>query len=377
MRLGERLHAGEWSRVPTSLLDAFLSAEYRVPMFMMLSGVSLYVAAARKSGSINAPSFYRRRLRQLLVPYWFAVAMTFVVVCLFALLQYSLHGESLLYQYHHVTEARVHYVAPGTWGFMISLTLIPRLFSTGWGESPPAVMWFVVLHVQYYLLFPFLYVLLNRHKPVHFLLAALVVTVTSKAALIAGAGGFDRGLAGHLNEMLSIFRVFEFALGMALGYALVHHRDHLREAVSAPRTIVAVVVVGLLCVIGGNSIDDGSQYYGVFAAPIAIFGILLVVVPLIAKQPGRLEATAPLRGLAWVGPLSYAVLIANEPLRYIASFLRVEEIPTGLWWMYLVTYVPLTLILARPLASFLGIGRRTPTAQRMLRVAPELTTEPA
>jgi len=29
------------------------------------------------------------------------------------------------------------------------------------------------------------------------------------------------------------------------------------------------------------------------------------------------------------------------------------------------------------LASFLGIGLRTPTAQRMPRVAPELATEPA
>jgi peptidoglycan/LPS O-acetylase OafA/YrhL len=377
MRLGERIHDGAWSRVPTSLLDAFLAAEYRVPMFMMLSGVSLYMAAARKSGPLNRLSFYHRRLRQLLIPYWFAVALAFVVVCVIAVLQYAMHGQSLLYQYHHVTEARVYDVAPGTWSFIISLTLVPRLFSTGWGDAPPAVMWFVVLHVQYYLLFPFLYVLLNRHKPVPFLLAAFVVTVAAKTALIAGAGGIDRGLAAHLNQTVSIFRVFEFALGMSLGYVLVHHRDRLREAVSAPRTIVAVVAAGLLCVIGGNLIDDGSRYYGAVAAPIVIFGILMMVVPLIVKRPGRIEATAPLRGLAWVGPLSYAVLIANEPLRLIASFLRVEEIPTGLWWLYLVTYVPLTLILARPLASFLGIGRRTPTAQRMPRVAPELATEPA
>jgi peptidoglycan/LPS O-acetylase OafA/YrhL len=299
------------------------------------------------------------------------------VVCAIAVLQYVMHGQSLLYQYHHVTEARVDYVAPGTWSFIISLTLIPRLFSTGWGEAPPAAMWFVVLHVQYYLLFPFLYVLLNRHKPVRFLLAAFAVAVAAKAARIAGTGGIDSGLAGHLNQTVSIFRVFEFALGMSLGYVLVHHRDRLREAVSAPGTIVAVVAAGLLCVIGGNLIDDGSQYYGAVAAPIVIFGVLMIVVPLIVKRPGRIEATAPLRGLAWVGPLSYAVLIANEPLRLIASFLRVEEIPTGLWWLYLVTYVTLTLIIARPLASFLGIGRQRRNQQSMARVAPALVSEPA
>jgi peptidoglycan/LPS O-acetylase OafA/YrhL len=118
-----------------------------------------------------------------------------------------------------------------------------------------------------------------------------------------------------------------------------------------------------LCVVGGNLIDDGRQYYGTVAAAIVIFGIAMIVLPLLAKRPGRIEASAPLRGLAWIGPLSYAVLIANEPLRIIASFLRVEEIPTGLWWLYLVIYVPLTLIIARPLASFLGIGRRTRTEQ--------------
>jgi hypothetical protein len=64
------------------------------------------------------------------------------------------------------------------------------------------------------------------------------------------------------------------------------------------------------------------------------------------KRPGQIEATAPLRGLASVGPLSGAFLIANEPLRLIASFRRVEVISTGLWWLYLVTYVPLTLIVA-------------------------------
>jgi peptidoglycan/LPS O-acetylase OafA/YrhL len=236
-RLGERVQAGEWSRVPTSLLDAFLAAEYRVPMFMMLSGVSLYWAAGRRSGAIDRLSFYRRRLPQLLIPYWFAVVLAFVVVSVIALVTYALHGQGLLYQYHHVTEGRYYYVAPGTWSFVISFTLIPRLFSTGWGEAPPAVMWFVLLNVQYYLLFPFLYVLLNRHKPIPFLLAALAVTVASKALLIAGAGGIDVGLAGHLNQTVSLFRVFEFALGMSLGYVLVHHRDRLREAISAPGAI--------------------------------------------------------------------------------------------------------------------------------------------
>ena len=86
LRFAGHVRHGDWSSVPTSLLDALISADFRVPMFMMLSGISLYLAAARKGAVIDRLAFFRRRLRQLLVPYWFSVAMVFVVVCVFALL---------------------------------------------------------------------------------------------------------------------------------------------------------------------------------------------------------------------------------------------------------------------------------------------------
>jgi peptidoglycan/LPS O-acetylase OafA/YrhL len=362
LRFAERLRAGEWSRLPTSALDAFLSAEYRVPMFMMLSGLSLYLAAARKGGPIERLTFYRRRIRSLLVPYWFAVVLVFAVIGLIALLQYGLHGHSLGYQYHHVTEARTNYVARGPGQFLIALTLIPRLFHSGWEWAPPYVMWFVVLHVQYYLAFPFLYVFLNRIKPLNFLVFAFVATAAAKLVLIATLGGINNDPGRHINHAFALFRWFEFALGMSLGYFMIHDLDRLRDRIMRPRTIVALALVGALFAVGGNLMDDGSEYYSAVAAPIVIAGIALIVLPIVAKKPGRVEGTPPLRLLAWMGPISYAILIANEPLRLVASFLRVEEIPNATWWLFLVAYVPLTLLIARRLASFLGIGRRAQPA---------------
>jgi peptidoglycan/LPS O-acetylase OafA/YrhL len=361
-RLVERVRGGEWPRVPTSLLDAFMSADYRVPMFMMLSGMSLYMATARKGAAIQRMAFYGRRIRSLLVPYWFAVAMIFVVVCVIALLQDALYGQGLIYQFHHVTEGKVHFVAPGNWGFLASTLIFPRLLRVDWWYTPPGMMWFVVLHVQYYLLFPFLYVLINRHGPVRLAGIALAITVAARAMMIA-AGGFDQGRGEQLIHMVSIFRMFEFALGMSLGYLLIHERDRLRAAVSAPSTVGALIAAGVLLVIGGNLIDDGQHYYSAIAAPITITGVALFVVPLLVKRPGRFEAAAPMRLLARVGPISYALLIVNEPLRLVASVLRVDGAPTGVWWVYLAAYLPLTIITAMPLARVLGIGRAKQTVE--------------
>lgn len=360
-QLGGRIRNGEWSSIPTSLLDIVMRGGFIIATFMMLTGLSLYMATARKGGGIDRLVFWRRRLRQLLVPYWFAIAMVMVVICGIALLQMALHGHGFAYQYHHVTQARWTYVAPGRWELLASIAVLPRAVRSEWLMVPPSVMWFVVLFVQYYLLFPFLAPLLKRFGPARFLLGALAITATAKVALIFFAGGLDHDPAKYLNHSMAIFRGFEFALGMALGYVLVHHRERLTQLVSPPRTIAVLVTTGLALIIAGTMMDDRATYHSAIAAPIIISGVALIALPLITKPAGRLEASAPARLFAWAGLYSYSILIANEPLRLIASFLRVEEIPTGLWWLYLAAYMPATLMLAKPLAPFLGLapGRRT------------------
>ncbi len=357
-RVGARIHDGNWSSLPTTVLDAFLRGGYLVPAFMLVSGLSLYVATARQGPRLDIVTFYRKRLRYLLVPYWFSVAMIMAVIVIIAALQVALHGHGLVYQYHHVTESKHDFVAPGPGQLFAMVLVFPRALRSEWMMAPPNVMWFVVLIIQYYLLFPFLLRLLHRVKPAAFLAGALVATIAANLLLIGLVGGLDRNPALYMNHCLAPFRLFEFALGMSLGYGIVHHRDRMRALTAAPATTAALIVTGLALIIGGGLMDDGSVY-SAFAASIVITGAAMIILPLLTKQPGRIEATAPARLLAWTGPFSYAVLIANEPLRLIASFLRVEAVPTGAWWLYLVLYMPVTLILARPLAGLLGIRPRS------------------
>ncbi len=362
-RVGWDVRDGEWSRVPTALFEAILRGGYLVPLFMMLSGLSLYMATARKPDSLDIPTFYRRRFRQLIVPYWFAVVLTLSTIIAIAIIQVALHGGGFAYQYHHVTEGRYDYIAPGHWELVASVLLIPRAFSSEWLSSPPPLMWFVVPILQYYLLFPFLLRLIGRIGVARFALTAFAATIAARLALIVFVGPIGDNPARYFAHAFVPFRFFEFALGMSLGYLLVHHRERLREIISRPAIIALMVVAGFAMEITGVLVDERDAYIGAVGAPIVVLGVALLVLPMMLAPARRLEVSAPGRLLAWVGPLSFAVLIASEPIRLVASLLRVEQVPTAFWWLFLVLYFPMTFFLARPIARLLGLGRQAKPAR--------------
>jgi peptidoglycan/LPS O-acetylase OafA/YrhL len=369
VRFGERLTGGEWSRLPTSLLDVIFSGGYLIPSFMMLSGVSLYLSTAKYGGIANLGQWLYRRIRLLFVPYWFGLGLFAATVVAIAILQMALHGESLLYQLKHVTTAKYDYALLGRWEAVASVTVVPRAFYNRWLFVPPSILWFVVLLAQYYLVFPVLFKTMARIGPVRLVALALVATVAAKLLLIAFVGPLDTPTARHINHVFIPFRWYEFALGMGVGYLLANRKEVLSARTSPPAVIAAMLTIGLCMEVTGMLLDDRGSAVSALAAPIIITGMTLMFLPLFTKEPGRLEATWPALFFAMCGPLSYAILIANEPLRLVGSFLRVEEVPTLVWWAFLAAYIPLTVIFAKPIASLLGIGPR-PASPRPAQASP-------
>jgi hypothetical protein len=67
--------------------------------------------------------------------------------------------------------------------------------------------------------------------------------------------------------------------------------------------------------------------------------------------------------------MSYAILIVNDPMRLVASQLRVEEVPAAVWWAFLVAvYVPASIALAWPLARLLGLMPKRGVLRREMAV---------
>ncbi|HEY8173911.1 MAG TPA: hypothetical protein VIH21_12565, partial [Dehalococcoidia bacterium] len=144
---------------------------------------------------------------------------------------------------------------------------------------------------------------------------------------------------------------------------LIHRRAALEEYVSSKVDIAGVLFLGVLMQIGGTLLDDRQAYINALGTTLVLSGLTLLALPLIVHGPRRLLSLAPMRILAWTGVISYAVLIVNEPVRLVASMLRVEDVPSAAWWLFLTAvYVPATLLLAWPFAALTGMVPRRRTS---------------
>ena len=349
-----------------------------VPLFMILSGLSLTLAALRRDFDLrSAPGFLRRRLRRVLVPYWFGWAYTLACFALIALWQVIQFGQISFWRYwwegvftipDRAGEFVTNPLADGN--IWAGLLLVPRILRDEWQFAPEGSLWFVLLIVQYYLLFPFLLVALRRVGAALFLTGTVVVTLISLNLVLAADGNLSR--LHRVLDMGSPFRLFEFGLGMTAGYLLATRPAFVASWARAAVALPLAVGGGALVVTGSTMRLDTPALSGTLVQPMVALGLSLLFLPLAFKRPGRLERGRPGRAAAWVGVISYAVLIANEPLRHVTLRLRLQQSSFDMIWVWLL-YLPLTFAIAWPVARFLGLVERSaaPEAERGSVRAPD------
>jgi peptidoglycan/LPS O-acetylase OafA/YrhL len=174
------------------------------------------------------------------------------------------------------------------------------------------------------------------------------------------------------------FRIFEFALGMAVGSAFVTAPARLIASLRAwPRLLMFVLAAIGVHTLGGTFAAD-QGYARVIAQPLIVLGLAGVIVAccVLASAHARAFATAPLRLLAWIGTISYGVLIINESFRVVNLYLIMKGWQWGLrWWLYVVVlYVPLTVLLAYPLSVVLRLVPAPRWWPRLRRIQPRART---
>lgn len=337
----------------TAISDAFFRIGYLgVPLFMMLSGLSLTIVALRREPARQPmPRFLYRRLRRVMLPYWAGFVLTLAFAAALACVQWQRHGGAGFVDYLQTGDISVD----GGQLFAGAL-LAPRIVRDAWQFAPEGSLWFVLVIVQYYLLFPALLAGLRRAGPWLFLAATLAVTLASLGAMVA----VDGDLLGHRSwvEMGSPFRLFEFGAGMTLGYLIVRRPQTLLRVERVPLTLASVAGGGAIFVAACLIAPDAGAV-AALQAPAIVVGLAMIFAPLIVKTPGLLEGSVPGRALAWVGVVSYTVLIVSEPLRSVAHTMSAEHAADA--WIVLwasAIYIPLTLVVARPLAVLLGLVER-------------------
>ncbi len=356
----QRFAEGDLAGGATALSDAFLRVGYLgVPLFMLLSGLSLTIVALRRETAPERPwTLIARRLRRLLLPYWTGFALILAFAASLAFVQWQRHGGAGYGEY-----LRNGDIGVDGGPLFAGALLVPRMFRDEWQFAPEGSLWFALVVVQYYLLFPALLAAMKRAGPWVYLGATFAVTLASLEAMAAIGGG----LTAHRSwvEMGAPFRLFEFGTGMSLGYLFVRQRGAL-AAIARPSLAATSVALGAAVFVAACLIAPDSRTFAPPQAPAIVAGLALICGPLIARQPGRLEASTAGRALAWVGVISYTVLIVSEPLRSVTHTLSAEHVADrwiALW--ALAGFLPLTIVLARPLATLLAL---LPGESRLLTV---------
>ncbi len=382
---------GPWA-VFTSFTDLLLRDGFQgVPLFMMISGISLTIAAYRAGDGLRWPRFFLARFRKLLLPYWAGVAITYAVIVAIAWRQASVSGGLFSDHFGHGITISLHTVLLIDSGVVwASIALVPRLFDDQWFFAPQLALWFVGLLAQYYLLFPLLFLMMRKIGVAPFLLLTFASTVMANWWIVHQYGALE--LKFFLVTGWAPFRLFEFTSGMAIGWLLIAPDAHGWLArVRSPQAIAAALALGLLAHTAGDlwigrwtadelTAGGGGIYLQSLALPLVTLGLALLALPLLVKPPSRVDASIPVRALTTVGVMSYALLIVNDPMRLVASQLRLEGVPSALWWTFLVVvYVPVSVVLAWPLARALGLMPKRPTEAEALSAVPpeQRATRPA
>jgi peptidoglycan/LPS O-acetylase OafA/YrhL len=161
------------------------------------------------------------------------------------------------------------------------------------------------------------------------------------------------------------FRFFEFGIGMAVGYAMVVYPATLRRIFGDARVAALLLAVAVAMHTAGGWIDAREGYWDAMGYDVLVGGLAIAIVALVVARPGRVLQSAPARLVAWIGTLSYAVLIVNGSFFFINNYLILERHQWSLfWWYYIVVlYVPLTIVLAYPLSAVLGLLPKKPAVQ--------------
>jgi len=349
-RVGDEAGAFDlWSTFTAAAEVAFSAGANGVSWFMVLAGLSLTYVALRRGETPGMLAFYSRRIGRLLRAYWagFAISVGFLV--LLAIPKTLIDGGDFLDQATRVGVIS-YYDQDSFWA---GLTLVPRALRLEWFFILPGSLWFVVLLIQYYLLFPVLFRLLRAIGGPSLILLSLIVSLSASYYLWHTEGFAFEFWRVHA---WAPFRLPEFVMGMALG-SVVASPERVREIVAGPARTTLVVGVGVTLYLAGFYLSAASGFSRALGLPLIGAGLAAVSVPVVVKIPGRLEASYIGRLLAWIGPMSLAVLIMNEPLRFIDHyFLAKGAYWTSTWWFFVVAvYVPATVVLAVPLSSALGL----------------------
>lgn len=252
-----------------------------VVMFLVLSGFSLSMAAARNGWRLGSLSRYaRRRAWRILPAYWAALAFSLVIAW--------------------TVVRQPHSTVPTPESVVVYTLLLQDLIAA---PTPNGAFWSIGVEVLLYGVLPLLLLLCRRIGP-----AAMLAVVTLPVVLIGFAvfGGSppqgDNWLAPHLVPV--------FAAGVVAA-GVVASGDRFRRVPWALLSVLAAVPAGVLVLHRGARWMVDHYYWVDLAVAPAMTLLLLAIV---SGRPAALTRLLDSRPLKRLGSFSYSLYLIHLPI---------------------------------------------------------------
>ena len=309
-----------------------------VDLFFVLSGYlisSLIIKEYKKTGSLNLYNFYIRRARRLLPAVYFMITVVLVVMVMF---------NGVLLKKSHL-DAIFGYIYSSNWWYIFHKL---DYFDSFGSQSPFKHLWSLAIEEQFYMIFPLLFLLINRKKKDkdgfyklnrNFLYVILGVILVS---LIVHIILFD------INNISRIYfgtdtRAFSLLVG-AVG-AILYPMDKLNTKITPQENLLYSVVslisiAALITIMIYTSEYNTWLYRGGFLL-VAILGIIIIISS--GKQHTIMAKLLSFKPVVFIGKISYSLYLWHFPVLVLTT--PVSEIGKPNIF-FVVLRVILTFILA-------------------------------
>jgi peptidoglycan/LPS O-acetylase OafA/YrhL len=295
---------------------------FAVDIFIVLSGFSLAVAAARAGWRLESKAeFARRRAWRILPPYWAALILSLVVAWLFV----PQPGAG----------------TPTGWSVLDYGLLLQDTVNV---PSPNRAFWTIAVEAQLYLVFPLLLLLVRRGGAA--LMLGLVALVVGTFGVLAPAVGWaDTILIRDAPELAVLFAAGIVASGIVTASPRV-------RAWPWPWLALAAAVPVAATIIATGTVWTLNHLFWIDIALAPAIGCLLAAVATGRPEPlVPVLDSAPLRRL---GSFSYSLYLVHAPIvSLVYREIVVGRVPIGApsFLVALAFVLPLTIGFAWLFAS--------------------------
>ena len=285
-----------------------------VDLFFVLSGYlisSLIIKEFRKTGTVNLYNFYIRRARRLLPAVYFMITVGLVVMVLF--------NEVLLRKSH--LDAIFGYIYSSNWWYIFHKL---DYFDSFGAQSPFKHLWSLAIEEQFYMIFPLLFLLVNRKKKSkdgtyklnkNFLYVVLGLILVS---LIAHILLFD------INNISRIYfgtdtRAFSLLVGVV--GAILYPMERLHAKVTPQQnmlySVVSLVSIATLITVMIYTSEYNTLLYRGGFLLVAILGLIVIISS--GKQHTLMSRLLSFKPVVFIGKISYSLYLWHFPVLVLTT----------------------------------------------------------